>query len=244
MSRARVRVIALAATSGILMSIAAVLMLPLGAITLFRARRLYAGIATNLCRAILWLFGVRIRLHNEGGFPRTQTVYISNHSSSLDLFLLVALGLPNCRFFLSGFLRKLVPLGIISWMMGTFFTVPQDFPEERRRIFTRAGQTLKRTGESVYLSPEGGRITDGTIGHFNKGAFHLATVLRVPIVPMYFRIPAEIDPGLGLDARPGTVDIYILPPIYTTEWSEADVVENKERVREVFIRAHQEMRCA
>ena len=244
MSRARIRVVALAVASGVLMSIAAALMLPIGAITLFRARRLYAWIATRLCRAILALYGVRIRLHNERGFPQTQTVYISNHSSSLDLFLLVALGLPNCRFFLSGFLRKLVPLGIISWMMGTFFTVPQQFPEERRRIFTRAGGTLKRTGESVYLSPEGGRITDGTIGHFNKGAFHLATVLRAPIVPMYFQIPAAIDPGLGLDARPGTVDIYILPPIHTTEWSEADVVENKERVREVFVRAHQEMRCA
>jgi len=244
MSRARIRVIALAATSGILMSVAAALMLPLGAITLFRARRLYARIATILCRAILWLYGVRIRLHNERGFPRTQTVYISNHSSSLDLFLLVALGLPNCRFFLSGFLRKLVPLGIISWMMGTFFTVPQAFPDERRRIFSRAGHTLKRTGESVYLSPEGGRITDGTIGHFNKGAFHLATVLRAPIVPMYFRIPPGIDPGLGLDARPGTVDIHVLPPIHTAEWSEADIVENKERVREVFVRAHQEMRCA
>jgi 1-acyl-sn-glycerol-3-phosphate acyltransferase len=244
MNRARVRVVALAAASGILISIAAALMLPLGAVTLFRARRLYARIATKLCRAILALYGVRIRLHNERGFPQTQTVYISNHSSSLDLFLLVALGLPNCRFFLSGFLRKLIPLGIISWMMGTFFTVPQQFPEERRRIFTRAGRTLKRTGESVYLSPEGGRITDGTIGHFNKGAFHLATVLRAPIVPMYFHIPPEIDPGLGVDARPGTVDIYILPPIHTTEWSEADVVRNKERVREVFVRAHQETRCA
>jgi 1-acyl-sn-glycerol-3-phosphate acyltransferase len=244
MSRARVRVVALAVASGVLMSIAAVLMVPIGALTLFRARRLYSLIATRLCRAILALYGVRIRLHNERGFPQTQTVYISNHSSSLDLFILVALGLPNCRFFLSGFLRKLVPLGIISSMMGTFFTVPQEFPEERRRIFTRAGRTLKRTGESVYLSPEGGRITDGTIGHFNKGAFHLATVLRAPIVPMYFQIPPEIDPGLGLDARPGTVDIYILPPIHTTEWSEADVVENKERVREVFVRTHQEMRCA
>lgn len=244
MSRARVRVVALATASGILMSIVAALMLPVGAITLFRARRLYARIATSLCRAILAFYGVRIRVHNSGGFPQAQTVYISNHSSSLDLFLLVALGLPNCRFFLSGFLRKLVPLGIISWMMGTFFTVPQQFPEERRRIFTRAGATLKRTGESVYLSPEGGRITDGTIGHFNKGAFHLATVLRAPIVPMYFHIPPGIDPGLGLDARPGTVDIYILPPIHTTGWSEADVVKNKERVREIFVRAHQEMRCA
>ena len=129
MSRARIRAVTLAIVSGILMSIAAALMLPLGAITLFRARRLYAAIATRLCRSILALYGVRIRLHNERGFPHTQTVYISNHSSSLDLFLLVALGLPNCRFFLSGFLCKLIPLGIISWMMGTFFTVPQEFPE-------------------------------------------------------------------------------------------------------------------
>ena len=99
MNRARLRVIALATVSGILMSIGAVVMLPVGAITLFRARRLYARIAAWLCRAILALFGVRIRLHNERGFPQAQTVYISNHSSSLDLFLLVALGLPNCRFF-------------------------------------------------------------------------------------------------------------------------------------------------
>ncbi len=246
MSRIQIRVIALATTSGILISIVAALMLPLGAITLFRARRLYARLAAVLCRAILALYGVRIRLHPDRGFPRTQTVYISNHTSTLDLFILVALGLPNCRFFLSGSLRRLVPLGIISWMMGTFFTVPQTFPEERRRIFTRAGETLTRTRESVYLSPEGGRITDGTIGHFNKGAFHLATVLRAPIVPMYFHIPPAMDPGRGFDARPGTVDIYVLPPIHTTGWSEADVVENTERVRAVFVRTHLERhrRCA
>ena len=178
MNRARVRAVALATASGLLLSIAAALMLPLGAITLFRARRLYARIATTLARAILALYGVRIRMHNDRGFPRAQTVYISNHSSSLDLFILVAIGLPNCRFFLSGFLRKLVPLGIISWMMGTFFTVPQQFPEERRRIFTRAGATLKRTGESVYLSPEGGRITDGTIGARNTVARWNAPLLK------------------------------------------------------------------
>jgi len=243
-TRAKARAALLAFASGLLMTATALLLLPIGAITLFRARRLYARVATLLSRTILALYGVRVRMHNEPGFPSTQTVYISNHSSSLDLFVLVAIGLPNCRFFLSGFLRKLVPLGIISWMMGTFFTVPQEFREERRRIFTRAGETLKRTGESVYLSPEGGRITDGTIGRFNKGAFHLATVLRASIVPLYFRIPPAMDPGRGLNARPGTVDVYVLPAIPTTEWSEARVVENKERVRDLFVRTHQEMRWA
>jgi len=243
-TRGKVRAILLGVTSGLLLTVTAVLLIPAGLVTLFRTRRLYARVATLLCRGILRLYGVRLRLHNQDGFPTGQTVYISNHSSTLDLFILVAIGLPNCRFFLSGFLRKMIPLGIISWMMGTFFTVPQEFPDERRRIFTRAGETLKRTGESVYLSPEGGRIADGSIGPFNKGAFHLATVLRVPIVPLYFRIPRQMDPGLGFDARPGTVDIYVLPAIQTRDWSEAQVVDNKERVRELFVRTHQEMQWA
>jgi 1-acyl-sn-glycerol-3-phosphate acyltransferase len=249
--------IAQAVISVLLMVLTAVVLLPVGVVTLFRARRLYARIASLLARCILRLYGVRIRLHQadlprrsrdvaKAGhmFPRTQTVYISNHTSTLDLFILVALGLPNCRFFLSGFLRKWIPLGFIAWMMGTFFTVPQDRPGERTRIFTKAGEVLRRTGESVYLSPEGGRITSGEIGHFNKGAFHLATVLRAPIVPMFLHIPREIDPGRGYQTGRGTVDVYVLPAIHTTDWKETDVAENREKVRAIFVRTHQELRCA
>ncbi|MBA2259552.1 MAG: 1-acyl-sn-glycerol-3-phosphate acyltransferase [Acidobacteria bacterium] len=242
--------IAQAVISMLLMIVTAVVLVPVGVVTLFRSRRLYARVATVLARCILRVYGVRIRLQAPQRakvgdlFPRSQVVYISNHTSTLDLFILVALGLPDCRFFLSGFLRKWIPLGFIAWMMGTFFTVPQDRPDERTRIFTNAGDVLRRTGESVYLSPEGGRITTGDIGHFNKGAFHLATVLRVPIVPLYFHIPREVDPGLGYQTGRGTVDVYVLPAIHTTDWKETDVVENKERVRALFVRTHQELRCA
>lgn len=231
-------------TSALLITFAAGVMVLIGAVTLFRARRLYAAIARMLARAVLAVYGIRIRLVAESPFPLTQTVYISNHTSTLDLFVLVALGLPNCRFFLSGFLRKFVPLGVIAWMIGTFFTVPQDRPDERRRIFTRAADTLRRTGESVYLSPEGARITTGQIGHFNKGAFHLATDLRAPIVPLYFQIPRAIDPGLGYGASPGVVTVHVLPPIDTRTWSLDEVLINKERVRETFVRVHQELQCA
>ena len=235
--------IARALTAVFMVTFTAVLMVPLGVMTLFRARRLYAACARGLSRAILALYGVRVRVEGPA-FPKRQAVYVSNHTSTLDLFVLVALGLPNCRFFLSGFLRKMVPLGVIAWMMGTFFTVPQAFPDKRRRIFTRATDELRRTGESVYLSPEGGRITTGEIGAFNKGAFHLATVLRAPIVPMYFSIPRQMDPGRGYDARPGVLTVHVLPPIETSAWREVDVIANKERVRALFVRTHEELRCA
>jgi 1-acyl-sn-glycerol-3-phosphate acyltransferase len=231
------------AASGAMVTIAAMVMLPIGAVTLFRARRVYSRMARYASLAVLRLHGIRIRVHGPA-FPNHQAVYVSNHTSTLDVFVLVALGLPNCRFFLSGFLRKLVPLGIISWMMGTFFTVPQDRPDERTRIFRNAERTLRRTRESVYLSPEGGRIRTGEVGPFNKGAFHLATNLHVPIVPFYIRIPDVADPGMGYAAGSGLVDVFVLPPIDTTDWVLTDLLKNKDQVRDLFVRVHGELQCA
>jgi putative phosphoserine phosphatase/1-acylglycerol-3-phosphate O-acyltransferase len=242
--RARLRAWTLAITGGLLVSAGALVMIPLGVVTLFRARRLYAGCARAISLAVLRLYGIRLVVHGRDRLPRTQTDFVSNHTSTLDVFLLVGLGLPNCRFFLSGFLRKFVPLGIISSMMGTFFTVPQNRPLERKQIFARAGRVLRRTRESVYLSPEGGRIRTGEIGPFNKGAFHLATDLGVPIVPLYIRIPASVDPGFGYDARPGTVDVFVLPAIDTAGWMLDNLNVNKERVRTVLIDAHRELRAS
>jgi 1-acyl-sn-glycerol-3-phosphate acyltransferase len=236
LNRARV----LGTLAGLVIVTAAIALVPIGIVTAFRARRIYARVARRAALAILWLYGIELRVHADRPFPRTQTIYVSNHSSTLDLFVLVALGLPNCRFFLSGFLRKYIPLGYIAWVMGTFFTVPQDRPAERRVIFARAERTLRRTGESVYLSPEGGRVATGSIGHFNKGAFHLATNLRAPIVPLYFEIPREIDPGRGYDARAGVVTVHMLPPIDTSAWVLDDLLLNTARVREIFVVGHQQ----
>jgi 1-acyl-sn-glycerol-3-phosphate acyltransferase len=228
----------LGTTAGLIIVAAAAVLVPIGVMTAFRARRIYARVARGAALAILWLYGVRVRVQQDRLFPGAQTIYVSNHSSTLDLFVLVALGLPNCRFFLSGFLRKYIPLGYIAWLMGTFFTVPQDRPAERRVIFADAERTLRRTGESVYLSPEGARITTGAIGHFNKGAFHLATNLRVPIVPLYFDIPRAMDPGRGFNARAGVVTVHMLPSIDTSTWVLDDLNQNTERVREIFVARH------
>jgi 1-acyl-sn-glycerol-3-phosphate acyltransferase len=238
------RTLALASGSAAIVTLTAIVLLPVGALTLFRARRLYSWFARLACRAILRMYGITVRIHQAAPFPQTQTIYISNHTSTLDLFVLVSLGLPNCRFFLSGFLKKIVPLGVISGMMGTFFTVAQDHPAERTRIFQRAERILGRTRESVYLSPEGARITTGQVGHFNKGAFHLATNLHVPIVPFFIAIPPGMDPGRGIDARPGVIDVLVMPTIDTRNWTLADLERNKEDVRDQFVTMHAEQRHA
>lgn len=231
-----------ATSAGVLAIATACLLLPIGLLTMFRARRLYAVIVRCSARAVLAIYGIDLRIRHADRLRRDQTVYISNHTSTLDLFILVAIGLPNCRFFLSKFVRKWIPVGIIAWMLGTFFTVPQSRPEERRRIFARAERILRRTGESVYLSPEGGRITNGELGHFNKGAFHLATNLRVPMVPLFIDIPKHVDPGLGYNAHAGIVDVHVLAPIDTRDWTLDGLLVNVARSRDVLLRFQHQLR--
>ncbi len=240
----RARLAALAAVTAALVAGAALALVPAAGLTLFRARSLYARVATLTARAVLRVWSLRVVVHRDAPFPTAQTVYVSNHSSTIDLFVLVALGLPDTRFFLSGDLRKLVPLGFIARLMGRFFTAPQSRPADRVRIFSGADATLRRTGESVYLSPEGARITSGGIGRFNKGAFHLATSLRAPIVPLYIEIPPESDPGRGYDARPGTVHVHVKPAIDTSAWRLADLAANTHAVRRQFVQWHREHRGA
>ena len=243
MSRARVRAVALATVSGILISIVAALMLPVGAITLFARGGCTHG--SPRCRA------ERSLPSTVCGFACTIHADSQRHKRFISrithLLLICSSGRSrpsNCRFFLSGFLRKLVPLGIISWMMGTFFTVPQQFPEERRRILRSRGRDVEAHGR-VCLS-QSRRVAaspTGRSGISTRARF----IWRRCCGHRSFPCISTSRPGSirrGLDARPGTVDIHILPPVHTTEWSEANVVENKERVREIFVRAHQEMRCA
>ena len=228
-----------------LLTAGALLMLVAAVLTLFQARRFYSEwIATPMGKAMLALWGVRYVEHDRARIPRGQVIYVSNHTSTIDMFVLIALGLPNTRFFLSGYLRKLVPLGVIGYLIGIFWTVDQVYTERRKRIFARAARVLKRTGESVYLSPEGERVTTGKLGPFNKGAFHMATDLRAPIVPLFITIPRAIDPGRGLDARPGVVHVHFLPAIDTSGWCVDQVPVNRDRVHAMFTGWHGELHAS
>ena len=224
-------------------TIGSLVMLLVAIPTLFLARRFYSEVMARwLGEAGLRIWGVRYRAHGAPQPANVQTIYVSNHTSTLDMFVLIGLALPRTRFFLSGFLKKFPPIGIVGALIRIFWTMPQEYPEQRVEIFKRADRILRATGDSVYLSPEGMRITTGEIGHFNKGSFHLATSLHAQIVPIYFAIPNETNPGMGYDAGPGVIDVYFLPPIDTRRWVLEDLEHNRDAVRDLFVRVHESMR--
>lgn len=228
--------------SVVLMTTCSLLMLVLAVVTLFRLRRCYSEWLLVPCgRWILRIWDLDMVVHRNAPYPEGQTVFVMNHTSTIDMFAIVALGLPNTRFFLAGYLRKFLPLAVIGYITGIFWTVPQTYQEKRVRIFQRACRILDRSHESVCLSPEGRRVTSGEIGPFNKGAFHLAAALGAPMQPIYIHVPSEINPGKGLSARPGTIHIHIGEPIDTSAWRVEDAAIIKEQVRELYVRWKEEL---
>ena len=86
-----------------LLTFVALFMVLVAGATGFQTQRwLREVVARWLGGAILSIWGVRVEVHKDQPWPSTQVIYISNHTSTLDLFLLISLGLPNTRFFLFG----------------------------------------------------------------------------------------------------------------------------------------------
>lgn len=210
-------------------------------VTLFRARRFYSEFCVrHFSRLMLWLGRTPLRVHGgppgDGRMAGPPVFYMPNHPSGPDIFVLMALGLPNTRFFLSrGVLQRYPPIGLIAALMGVFFTPNQRDTPARIRCFERAYRHLAKSGESVLGSPEGQVVPGPEVGRFNRGVFHLATLLQVPIQPLYLYFPPGTSAGRGYAPNSPEVDVYFLPQIPTTGWRVEDVDANKERVRQVFL---------
>src|SRR5215510_11775295 len=86
----------LSMTAMVMMSLAAIL-------TLFQSRRFCSEVLGKwLGGAILRVSGIHLEIHGVSPPPQQQTIYLTNHTSTVDVFVLLALGLPRTRFFLWG----------------------------------------------------------------------------------------------------------------------------------------------
>lgn len=220
----------------LMLSITALIGLIAQLFTLGRARRFclnYLGPMSS--QILLWLVGIRVQFHGFEDLPESSIV-IGNHSSTLDLLIVTMLPVPNKRSFMKRRFRIFLPLAIIGLTNGIIFTPPQSYPKLRVKCFKRAERILRESGDSCFLSVEGTRWTTPKVGPFNKGAFHLATVLGYPILPVYIDIPREMNPGVGFKTRPGVINVYARPIIDTSQWKVDDAALHKEETREIYLK--------
>jgi len=187
----------------------------------------------------LRLSGTKVHVTGAEHLDPNQTyVFISNHRSYLDtatLFVYTGRRL--------GLLAKkeLLNVPILGYGMGFVNVMAIDRSNrERARQTVEAATARIRSGRSFGVFAEGTRAKPGEFLPFKKGAFYMAAQAGVSIVPVAIKNTDHLmGKGTG-EARAGTIEMVMLPPISTAGYSTDEDV--KELVNRVHSLIGQELR--
>jgi 1-acyl-sn-glycerol-3-phosphate acyltransferase len=182
----------------------------------------------------LRLSGAKVHVAGKHNLDPNQTyVFVSNHRSYLDT---ATLFLHTGRRI--GLLAKkeLLKVPILGLGMGFVNVMAIDRSNRERALQTTEDATSRiRSGISFGVFAEGTRAEPGELLPFKKGAFYMAANAGVPIVPIAIKNTDYLmGKGTG-EARAGTIEVVILPPVPTTGCkTDEEVKRLVERVQSLI----------
>ncbi len=145
-------------------------------------------------------------------------IYVSNHTSPLDIFLGIWLApMGTC-----GVAKKEV---VYYPFFGQLYLVSGHLRidrKDRRSAIEALGDIaslVKRHALGIWIWPEGTRSADGRLRAFKKGFAHLAIATGLPVVPVAVSGAHQIWRKNSFLLHPGEVRVAVLPAIGTQGWS-------------------------
>ena len=183
------------------------------------------------------LIGLDLKIKGEQHlWSDRPAVFIFNHQSNVDLVIISRL----LRRDITGVgKREIRDMPIIGQVLEAAGVVLIDRKNSASAIEAMAPlvDVMRVEGKSVCLSPEGTRSLTSKLAPFKKGAFHLAMQAGVPIVPIVIQNSTDVMPKGDLIYHPATVDVEVLPPIDTSDWSAKSIGKHVADVRKLYLEA-------
>lgn len=166
--------------------------------------------------AVLWSkFMIRIFLlpikveGRENLDPNKNYVFIANHQGAWDVFVMFGYLGRNFKWMMKDSLRKIPFVGKACYDTGHIF-VNRSSPQ--KEIFVKALKTLKR-GTAMGIFAEGTRTRNGRLGAFKKGAFVIADMAQLPVVPLAIEGSYNLLPKKGIFMNWTPLKLTIMKPI-------------------------------
>ncbi|MCX7906174.1 MAG: 1-acyl-sn-glycerol-3-phosphate acyltransferase [Bacteroidetes bacterium] len=191
--------------------------------------RVYHRLQRLWGRIVLWSVGVRLRLHAEGPLPSGPVVFAVNHTSALDIpVLMVAIPVPFAFLYKKELLR--VPIFGFFLRHSPHIVIDRSGRKEALESLRLAGERIRR-GLSAVIFPEGTRSPDGRLLPFKRGAFAIAAEAGVPLVPIVIRGAHRVWPARSWPVAPGSVEVHIGPPVHPEGFERAQTEALMSRLR-------------
>lgn len=192
-------------------------------------------LAPLMVRPVLWVSGISFDVQYHTDEISSPAVFIINHSSTLDVLTILALGLPRVRFVAKWEFQYNPIFFILGRLTGQIF-IKREKTEEAIATLQKTYKRIQRQQLSILMAPEGSRKHPGIIGPFKKGPFRMAMDLNYPVVPIYFEGNRQLSKGGTLITRSGNLTAHIHDPIDVSDWTLENIEENIIDVRKKYLR--------
>ena len=175
---------------------------------------------------MLYASGILPRIKKEGKLdPNKQYLFISNHTSTLDIPMMFYLSKKPLSFIGKESLAKWPIFGYYYRRFNVL--VDRASLRNSYKAFEQAGQKIKE-GQNMVIFPEGGIInTSERLAKFKNGSFRLAVEQNVSIIPITFADNKRIFPESYLKGRPKVARISIHQPIDNCSSMTIDQLKQK-----------------
>ncbi len=147
-------------------------------------------------------------------------VYMANHQSWFDIFVLLAYIPGQFRWLAKEELYRIPILGHSMKLIG-YIPIDRTNRAKAFESLAKAAEDIRK-GTSVMIFPEGTRSKDGVIQPFKKGGFVLAIQSQKPILPISISGSYKVLKKGSWIVNPGIITVTIHKPIPTTGFSIND----------------------
>lgn len=183
-----------------------------------------------------WLALCRVKSRGgENLDPKQSYVFVANHQSAFDIFLIYGFLNQNIKWMQKQSLRKIPFVGFASEKAGHVF-VDSSNPKSRAASIKTAKEKIVN-GVSMVIFPEGARTRSGKMGRFKRGAYHLAYDMNLPVVPLTINGAYDVLKRTGFNLKPGKMELVIHRPIDTASLTEAEIPELIDETRNIIYSA-------
>ena len=205
-----------------------------------KKKRVIAATTYVHAMMLFWLSpGWKIRVEGIEHYDRKKPyVIICNHQGMFDIPLIYAIR-PNTRWVAKRELIKMPFVGHALLIHGDIL-IRRGEAASARHMLKEAKKELD-LGVSVNIFPEGTRLKSGKMNRFREGAFLLAKMAGVEILPVVLDGTANAFNGWK-QVRPHTFRLKMLEPISVKTIKNTGVKEVMEMAREMILEEHMKMR--
>ena len=163
-------------------------------------------------------------------------IYISNHTSIIDIFLTAWLTpIGTCSVAKKSVIYY--PFFGQLYLLSGHFRIDRGNREKAVASMKEIAVRARKHNLSVMLFPEGHRSRDGHMLPFKKGVIHMAVQTGLPVIPIVLVNVHGAWESKSMRLGRVPLGVHVLPPVDTSKWSEQDLDISVAELEQVFIDA-------